>query len=163
MPVTTAPTYGVQPVADVSRTETGARITFRDGSAACLDASHPNFSHLLQLVEWAAAHGRAVGTVVGTGGQIVDLNAAHDTGVYWLREFPTDPDRFRVAFWAYSPVCALTREHPEFDRIHGLLTGAAGTQQQVRVVTHSDETVDDEPDEDGTITALPKIMDVRPA
>ena len=42
------------------------------------------------------------------------------------------------------------------------LTAAAGTQQRVWVVTHPDETVEDELDEDGLVAALSKIMDVRP-
>lgn len=161
MSVTAAVNSGVRSVSDVRRTDTGVCVTFRDGSTACLDASHPNFAHLRELAEWAM-QGRVVGVVTDGRGQLVDLNAAHDTTVYWVREFPTDPSRFRVAFWAYTPLCALTREHPEFDRIYATLTAAAGTQQMVWVVTHSGETVDDELDEDGLVAALSKIMDVRP-
>ena len=40
---------------------------------------------------------------------------------------------------------------------------AAGTQQRLWVITHTAETMDDEPDAEGSIAALPKIMDVRPA
>ncbi len=161
MSVVTAPKYGVRWVAEVRRAATGVCIVFRDGSTACLDASHPNFAHLRQLAEWAV-QGRAVGVVTDGSDRLGDLNAAYDTTVYWIREFPTDPNRFRVAFWAYSPLCALTRDHPEFDRICATLTAAAGTPQMVWVVTHSEETVEGEPDEEGLVAALPKIMDVRP-
>jgi hypothetical protein len=161
MSLVTAPNYGVRLVAEVRPTDTGACIVFRDGTTACLDVSHPNFAHLRQLAAWAM-QGRAVGVVTDASGQVVDLNAAHDTTVYWIRAFPTDPSRFHVAFWAYSPLCALTRDHPEFDRIYATLTAAAGTPQMVWVVTHSEETVDDEPDEEGLVAALSKIMDVRP-
>ncbi len=157
MSVATAPSYGVRSVAEVRRADGGARVVFRDGTTARLDAAHPDFAHLVQLAEWAVP-GRAVGVVIGGDGRLADLNAAHDTPVYWVRESPTNPGLLRVAFWAYNPLCALTRDHPEFDRIHATLTVAVGTPQMVWVVTHSDETVDDGADEDG----LPKIMDVRP-
>jgi hypothetical protein len=161
MPITTVPAYSFRLIDGVSRTDRGAQVTFPDGSRACLDSSHANFEHLLWLAEWSRPS-RAVGVVTDAAGRIIDLNSAHDTGVAWVREFPTARSRFRVAFWAYSPICGLTREQPEFDRIFATLTAAAGTQQQLWVVTHSEETVDDEPDEEGLIAALPKIMDVRP-
>jgi hypothetical protein len=161
MLITTVPAYSIRTVADLSQSDTGARIAFQDGSVYCLEVSHPNFEHLLWLAEWSRSS-RHVGVVTDATGRILDLNVAHDTGVAWLREFPTDPGRFRVAFWAYNPICALTREQPEFDRIYASLTTAAGTPQQLWVATHSEETVNDEPDEEGLIAALPKIMDVRP-
>jgi hypothetical protein len=161
MSVTTASAYAIRLIAEVSRSDRGARIAFRDGSVARLESGHPNFGHLLWLAEWSRPD-RPVGVVTDAKGRIIDLNAAHDTGVAWVRAFPTDPGRFRVAFWAYSPICGLTREHPEFDRIHATLTAAAGTPQQLWVATHTEETVEEEPDEEGLIAALPKILDVRP-
>jgi hypothetical protein len=144
----------------VSRSAGGACLTFRDGSRACLESSHPHFEHLLWLADWSGPS-RPLGVVTDAAGRILDLNSTHDTGVAWVRAFATDPNRLRVAFWAYSPICAPTREHPEFDRIHALLTAAVGTQQ-LWVATHSEETVADEPDEEGMTAALPKILDVRP-
>jgi hypothetical protein len=102
-----------------------------------------------------------VGIVTEGAGRIVDLNVAHDTGVAWVRALPTHSGRFREAFWAYSPICGLTREHPEFDRIHASLLAAAGTAQPLWLATHSEETVDDEPEEEGLSAALPKILDFR--
>lgn len=161
MSITTVPAYGIRLIDEISRTDGGARVTFRDGSLACLESDQANFEHLLWLAEWSRPS-RPVGVLTDATGHIIDLNSAHDTGVAWIREFAMDRSRFRVAFWAYSPICGLTREHPEFDRIHATLTAAAGTQQQLWVVTHSEETVDDDPDEEGLIAALPKLMDVRP-
>jgi hypothetical protein len=146
---------------EVSRADGGARVVFRDGSHAQLESSHANFEHLLWLAEWSRA-GRPVGLVTDSAGRIFDLNPAHDTGVAWVRALSTDFSRFRVAFWAYSPVCGLTREHPEFERIYATLIAAAATQEQLLVATYTEETVDDEADEEGLIAALPKIMDVRP-
>jgi hypothetical protein len=160
MLITTAPAYSIREIDEVRRADRGATIAFRDGSLAHLEPGQANFEHLLWLAEWSRSS-RPVGVVTDAAGRILDLNAVHDTGVAWLREFPTDSSRFRVAFWAYSPICGLTREHPEFDRIYAALIAAAGTQQQLWVVTHSEQTVEDEPDEEGLIAALPKIMDVR--
>jgi hypothetical protein len=152
--------YDIRSVAEVKPNDHGVGITFRDGSAAYLESSHPNFHHLLWIVQWSRS-GRALGLVVDGSGQILDLNSVHDTSVHWVREFPTDRTRIAVAFWAYSPVCGLTRDHPDFERIHTTLTEAVGTSQLVWVATHSEEVVDDEPDKDGLQAALPKILDVR--
>jgi hypothetical protein len=103
-----------------------------------------------------------IGVVVDAEGRVVDLNAAHDTPVRHLREFTEDSNVLEVAFWAYSPICALTRDHSEFERIYTTLTEAAGTAKLLWVATHSTEVVEGEADEDGCIPAYPKIMDVRP-
>src|SRR5258708_21803460 len=103
MLITIALAYSIRLIDAVSRTDEGARIAFRDGPLARLESSHVNFEHLLWLAEWSLPS-RPVGVVTEANGRIIDLNAAHDTGVAWLREFPTDRRRFRVAFWAYSPI-----------------------------------------------------------
>ncbi len=91
----------------------------------------------------------------------MDLNAAHDTPVRHVREFAEDSNCLEVAFWAYSPICVLTRDHLEFERIHATLAEAAGKPTMLWIATYSEETVEGEPDEDGLIPAYPKIMDVR--
>jgi hypothetical protein len=161
MSITTVPTCSIRIIDEVSQTDAGARVGFRNGSPAVLEASQPHFEHLLWLAEWSRAS-RPIGVVTDAADHIIDLNCAHETGVAWVRHYPTNRNCFRVAFWAYSPICGLTRAHPDFDRILATLTAAAGTSQQLWVVTHSDETVDDEPDEGGLVARLPKIMDVRP-
>ena len=161
MIISAAPTYAIGVLLDLRRSDKGMQMTFQDGSVYHLDEHHPSFGRLLWLAEWSRS-GRHVGVAADVTGRIHDLNAAHDTGVAWLRELPSDPDRIRVAFWAYSPLCGLTRNHPEFNRIHATLAAAAGTTQPLWVATFTEETVDDEPDEEGMIAALPKIMDVRP-
>ena len=79
----------------------------------------------------------------------------------YVRPFRNDPNRFEVGFWAFSPVCGLTRDQPDFERIHPTLTAAVESAQMVWVVTHSQDVVEGEPDEDGLIPAYPRIMDVR--
>ena len=67
-----------------------------------------------------------VGVVLDAEGRVVDLNAAHDTPVRHVRAVPEDSNRLEVAFWAYSPICVLTHDHPEFERIHATLAEVAG-------------------------------------
>jgi hypothetical protein len=160
MLITTAPAFGIRLIDTVSQDNEGVRISFRDGPQARLERGHANFEHLLWLAQWSLSP-RPVGFITDAAGRIIDLNPAHDTTVAWVRGFAMDPSRFRVAFWAYSPICALTQEHPEFDRILANLAAAAGTPQQLWVATYSEETVEEQ-DEEGLIAALPKIMDVRP-
>jgi hypothetical protein len=100
--------------------------------------------------------------VVDANGRVVDLNAAHDTPVRYLRESERDSNHLEVAFWAYSPICVLTRDHPEFERIRATLAQAAGTPRLLWVATHSGEKVEGEPEEDGLIPAYPTILEVRP-
>jgi hypothetical protein len=159
---TTRLVFKIQPIRDVRWTAEAAYITLLDGSLARLECHHPNFDILRIYVESDLRRQRPVGVVLDPSGKVIDLGAAHDTTVHWLRAIATDPTRFAVAFWAYSPICCLTRDHPDFERIHATVTEAAGTSQLVWVATHSKEVVEDEPDKDGLRAALPKILDVRP-
>jgi hypothetical protein len=153
----------VEPIQDVRRSDDGVWITLRGGTVAHLDRNHPNFDQLLVYVESDLRRRRPVGIMMDPAGQVLDLGAAHDTPVRSIQELPNDPGHFQVGFWAYSPVCALSRDQPEFERIHATLTKATQSGQMVWVVTHSQEVVEGEPDQDGLIPAYPKIMDVRPA
>lgn len=153
--------YDVQLVRDVRRTDGGVRLTLGDGRPVFLDKNHLDFDAWLIQVESKLRDVYPVGVVTDECGRVLDLNTAHDTGVAWVCEFPTDPNRYRVAFWAYSPVCGLTRDQPGFDRIYSTLSAAAGTQERMWIVAHTEETVDDEPDEDGLVAALPRVMDVK--
>jgi hypothetical protein len=161
MTVATRLTYGIRLVSEVIPANGGLRIEFPDGSSAFLDATHPHFAVCRINAESRRGRPMPVGVVVDADGRVVDLNAAHDTPVRHVREFAGDSNRLEVAFWAYSPICALTRDHPEFERIHTTLAEAAGKPAMLWVSAHSEEMVEGEPDEDGLIPAYPKIMDVR--
>lgn len=152
----------MQAIKDVQRGPDSVSITLRDGSIALLDLNYPNFANLIICVESELRRHRPVGLVMDTSGRIIDIGAAHDTQVRSVVQFPNDPSRFQVGFWAYSPVCGLTRDQPEFERILATLTEAVKTMQMVWVVTHSRDVVEDVRDEDGLIPAYPKILDVRP-
>jgi hypothetical protein len=47
------------------------------------------------------------------------------------RDDEDDPSRVKVAFWGFSAVCYLQRDHPEFGRILGTLAAAVGSPAQV--------------------------------
>jgi hypothetical protein len=163
MSVATRLTYGICFIAEVLPRQGGLRLRFREGSDAFLEASHPNFAACRINAESRCGRPLPVGVVLDTDGRVVDLNAAHDTPVRHLRAFEKDSNFLEVAFWAYSPLCALSRDHPEFERLQATLTETAGTPKRVWIATHSAECVEGEPDEDGLIPAYPKLMDVRAA
>jgi hypothetical protein len=127
MLTTTKVVFKTQPIQEVRRTPEAVIITFRDGSVARLELNHPNFDVLMIYVESDLRRSRPVGVVMDPSGRVLDIGAAHDTPVRSVREFPNDANRFQVGFWAYSPVCGLTRDQPEFDRIHATLTKALQT------------------------------------
>jgi hypothetical protein len=162
MSITTTLVYDIRPVAEVSPVDGGLRIAFEDGAIAFLDAAHPTFEVLRLHAESNRGRPVSVGVVLDAGGRIVDLNTAHDTTVQSIQECPDDYNRLKVAFWAYSPVCYLTRDHPEFERIRETLTKIAGTPTVVWVANHS-EMMEGEPAADGECEIWWKILDVRPA
>jgi hypothetical protein len=129
MLTTTNVVFKLQPIQDLQRTADAVWITFRDGSVARLDVEHPNFDALMIYVESDWRRSRPVGVILDPSGRVLDLGAAHDTPVRSVQEFPNDPTRFQVGSWAYSPVCALTGDQPEFERTHATLVKAAATGQ----------------------------------
>jgi hypothetical protein len=161
MSIVTTPVYAIRLIADATPVESGLKITFVDGSVAHLDASHPQFEVLRIHAEHNCGRPVPVGVVLERGNRIADLNTAHDTTVRQVRELPADRDRLEVTFWGYSSVCGLTRDQPEFDRVFATLTEAVATGRKVWVATCTEEVVEEGPDEEGSVAALPKIMDVR--
>src|SRR5579862_9324834 len=159
MSITTTLVYDIRHVAGVHPVDGGLRIEFADGAGAFLDAAHPNFEVLRLHAESNQGRPVPVGVVLDAGGRIVDLNTAHDTAVQSVQECPGDYDRLKVAFWAYSPVCYLTRDHPEFERIRSMLSEAAGTPAMVWIANHS-EMIEEEPTNGGESEIWWKILDV---
>jgi hypothetical protein len=159
--VATSLAYDIRAVAGVERLDSCAQVTFRDGSAACIDAGHPDFDVLLVNAESAQRPHARVGVVLGAGSRVVDLNAAHETGVRSVGEDVADRSRLAVTFWGYSPICYLTRDHPDFTRIRATLEDAVGTEKRVWVANCS-RMVESEAGPDGEGELWWKIMDVRP-
>jgi hypothetical protein len=162
MSIATSLVYDILFIADVTPADHGLQIAFRDGSIAFLDAAHPNFDVLRIHAESNRGRPVPVGVVLDAGGRIVDLNTAHDTAVQFIQDCPEDPNRLKVAFWGYSPVCYLTRDHPELERIRATLSRAMATQALVWVANHSEMVKDEPTTAEGEFEIWWKIMDVRP-
>ncbi len=160
MPVTTSFAFDVRAVARVQRCAGAVELTFQDGSLARLEATHPHFDTLLALVESGSR--RPIGLTLDSSGGVVDLNEAHDVTVRYIRETEETPDRLKVAFWGFSPLCYLAKDHPEFERIRAMLAAAAGTPARLWVANHSQMVKDEPAADDGEFEIWWKIMDVRP-
>jgi hypothetical protein len=163
MPVTTSLVYDIRFVASVQPGDAGVQLTFRDGSVAHLDEAHPNFDTLLVLLKSESCRCWPVGVLLDASGRVIDLNEAHDVTVRYIREEEDTADRMKVALWGFNPMCYLSRDHPEFDRIRSTLAAAAGTSTRLWLANHS-QMVNDEPRTgDGEFEIWWKILDVRPA
>jgi hypothetical protein len=110
---------------------------------------------MLFMAESGLRHGTRVGAVIDGAGRVVDLNHTYDSSVRFVRDDEDDPGRLMIAFWAYSPVCYLPRDHHEFGRIRDLLASAAGTDRYVIFACRDGEDANGEP-------LWPNLMDVRP-
>jgi hypothetical protein len=162
MTVATSLIFDIRQIAGLATVEEGVEIKFEDGTLAFLDAAHPNFAVCRITAESHAGRARPVGLVLDAERRVIDLNAAHDTTVRFVREDTEDRNRLMVGFWGYSPICYLTRDHPEFERIHSQLAAAVDTDRRVWVANHS-EMVVTEPQGDVEGETWWKILDVRPA
>jgi hypothetical protein len=148
-------------ITEVTPVSGGTRIAFGNGTTAFLAASHPSFEILRIHAESSRGRPVPVGVVLDAGGGVVDLNTAHDTSVQSVQELPEDPGRLKVAFWGYSPICYVCRDHPEFDRIHSTLVNAADTRALVWVAHYSGMVEDQPKTDESEYEVWWKIMDVR--
>src|SRR5262249_37649690 len=98
---------------------------------------------------------RPVGLIVDGEGQILELSHVYDTSVDSIREDEEDRSRLVVWCWDYSPVCYLTRDHPDFDRIRATLDHAAASGRRVWLANRM-RLVESETE------IWWKILDVRP-
>ncbi len=69
--------------------------------------------------------------VVDPTGNLVDLRYANRVTVRYVRDDEEDSNRVMVAFWGFSSICYLTRDHPEFERIRTTLAAAAARGEPV--------------------------------
>jgi hypothetical protein len=163
MPDTTSLVFDIRPITPVQPCDGGVKLTFGDGSTACLDATHPYFDTLMVFVASEARRSRPVGIMLDASGKVLDLNEAHDVSVRYIRENEDTPDRLKVALWGFSPMCYLARDHPEFERIRTTLAAAAGIPARLWLANHSQMVHDEPASEGGTFESWWKIMDIRPA
>jgi hypothetical protein len=163
MAVTTSLVFAIRPLASVQRCDGQVQLTFRDGSVARLDVSHPQFDTLMVFADSELHRHRPLGVVLDASGQVVDLNEAHDVTVRYIRDNEGTPERLKVALWGFAPMCYLARDHPEFERIRSTLAAAAGTPARLWVANYSQMVSDEPTTEGGEFETWWKIMDVRAA
>jgi hypothetical protein len=150
-----AETYSIQFVAAVEPCPGGTRLRFRNGTLALVPATHPDRDLFLLLVDHSLRMGCPVGVVLDEAGSVVDLNHTYQSQVHRIQNDPEDDNRLEVGFWAVSPVCHLTRDHPDFTRILRTLNDAVATEAPVWLANRSQPVVSE------TVIWL-KLLDVRP-
>lgn len=149
-------TCDIQRVRAVLPCEDGMQVVFPTGLSVCLRKGHPEYDRFLNHARNSLQHGGPVGFLVSETGELIDLNYVHQAAVRQVRPDEDDPSRLMVAFWEYSPICYLTKDHPEFERVKHTLERAAATNEQVVVANHGHVV-------EGETETWLKILDVRPA
>lgn len=129
--VITSRVFDIQTGSAIQPSNGATLIVFGNGLAARVPPHHADRDRMLREAEDSRQRGRPVGLIVDGEGCILELSHAHDTGVSSVREDDEDKSRLAVWLWAYSPVCYLTRDHPDFDRIRGTLEQAAASGSRV--------------------------------
>jgi hypothetical protein len=148
-------TYDIQRVREVVPCAGGMQIVLAGGLSVCLRAEHPQYERILRQARSSAASGEPVGLMVGETRELLELNYTHQSAVRYVRPDEDDPSRLMVAFWAYSPICYLTRSHPEFERIKYTLAQALTRDEPVILANHVHPV-------EGETEIWWSIMDVRP-
>lgn len=154
----------IQTVAAVWQGDDAVRVCLADGTVVRLDPHHPDFDVWMVYVTSELRRTCPLGVVMGPSGWAIDIGAAHDTAVRSVAPFDRDPAYVEATFWSYGRVCVLARGHPEFDRVHGMLTTAVGdlAARFWVAVCSRDEATGAGPDEEGNTPLYARILDVRP-
>jgi hypothetical protein len=132
------------------------QIVFVTGLSTCLRKGHPDYEQALHQARSSLQHGHPVGLLVNETGELVELNDTHQSTMRHVRADEDDPGRLMVEFWAYSPICYLTRDHPEFERIKHILERAAEKDEPVLFANYRHMV-------EGETETWWKILDVRSA
>jgi hypothetical protein len=146
--------FDIQMVRAVQPSNGALTVAFQNGLVAWIPPDHPEKDTLVREAQYSLEQHRPVGVLVNGEGRLLELNAAHDTGVRMVRQEEGD-ERLAVWCWGYSPVCYLTRDHPEFDRIRATLEQAAVTGDRVWLANRMHLV-------EGETEIWWKILDVRP-
>jgi hypothetical protein len=146
--------YDIQVVTHALPCNGDLKVTFQSGLVATLPANHPDQEIIRDLIQDSLLVKTPLGILIDTSGQITELNYTYESTVRYVGD-DTRPDRLLLGFWAYSAVCYLMRDHPEFERIQATLTEAARSGSRVVFANYM------WPAKDGTNRWL-KILDVRP-
>jgi hypothetical protein len=149
-------TYDIQRVRDILPCDGGTQVVFPTSLSACLRRGHPDYERILHHARGSLQDGSPVAVLVNEGGELVQLNYTHRSAVRHVRPDDEDPTRLMVEFWVYSPICYLTKDHPEYERIKHTLEHAAASNTQVIFANHMHMI-------EGKAETWWKLMDVRPA
>jgi hypothetical protein len=153
---TTAQVFDIQTISTIQPSDGALVVAFRSGLLARLLPDHADRDRMLREAEDSLRRRRPVGVMVEEDGRLLELSHTHDTGVRSVREDEEHRSRLAVWFWGYSPVCYLTLDHPEFDRIRATLEQAIATGGQVWLANRMHMV-------EGETEIWWKILDVRPA
>jgi hypothetical protein len=149
------PIIDIQKVACIEPGNGVVELTFQRGGKAVLRADHPDYEIILLEANRSLRYGRPVGFLLESSGRVMELQCAIDTHVQNVKDSDEDPSRLEVWFWGYSPVCYLTRDHPDFQRIQATLLEAVSSQSMVWLAPSTWPV-------EGETEIWTKIMDVRP-
>jgi hypothetical protein len=152
---TTTQVFEIQTVRSIEPSNGAPVVVFGSGLVARLPPDHPDRDRMLREAADSLRQRRPVGVLVNGEGRLLELSHAHDTSVRSLREDEEDSSRLAVWFWEFSPVCYLTRDHPEFDRIRPTLEQAAASGSRVWLANRMQLV-------EGETEIWWKILDVRP-
>src|SRR5438128_1411695 len=106
----------IQCVRQVLPCDNGMQIVFPTGGAVRLYTGHPDYQHILQQARNSLEYGSPVAFIANEAGELADLNYTHQSSVRRVRINEDDSNRLMIEFWSYSPICYLTKDHPEFER-----------------------------------------------
>jgi hypothetical protein len=147
--------FDIQIVTGIQPSNGALVVSFGSGLIARLPPDHPDRDGMLYEAEFSLKERTPVGMMMDADGRLLELSHAHDTGVHSVREDEEDNTRLAVWFWGYSPVCYLTRDHPEFERIRATLEQAAASGGRVWLANRMRMV-------EGETEIWWKILDVRP-
>src|SRR5690349_14532268 len=107
------------------------QIVLAGGLSVCLPAEHPEQERILRQARSSIVSGEPVGLMVGDTEELNELNYTHQSAVRYIRPDEDDSSRLMAALWEYSPICYLTKSHPEFECIKHTLEQALTKHEQV--------------------------------
>jgi hypothetical protein len=122
----------------------GTEIAFANGRTVCVPAGAPGAGQFIDGANAACVSGEYVGLLFTDTGEVLDLSPARVSTVAFIRQDEERADRLVVGFWAFGTLCYLMKDHPEFERLHRMLQGAAGTETPVLFANHSCPVEDEE-------------------
>jgi hypothetical protein len=111
-------------VSDIQACNGTTRILFGRTSPAALLGDHPHYDLLLRQAEASLRHQSPIAVLLDTAGAIADLSDVRQVTVRQVQEEQDGVRGLRVALWEMGAISYLAKDHPDFERIRGLLLAA---------------------------------------